>query len=160
MGVSVSSRGYPQSSIYRWIFPCKPSSYWGTPVLGNLHVVFSIYFKAKYCYPLATNISQYWPLVVAKVEGRRQTHAKGSGPHVRCISGLVLLAALVLSEGAKRGNVTGSDGPLGKVIPQMAKISGRVKYHGSKWVVIEWSCKKPHPFVVPFPHLLIFIVQF
>ena len=32
--------GYPcSSSIYRWIFPYKPSSYWGTPIYGNPHMV-------------------------------------------------------------------------------------------------------------------------
>ena len=28
----------PESSISRWIFPYKPSSYWGTPISGNPHV--------------------------------------------------------------------------------------------------------------------------
>ena len=31
--------GYPQSSsISRWDFPHKPSSYWGTPIYGNHHI--------------------------------------------------------------------------------------------------------------------------
>ena len=34
------SWGYPQLlSIYRWIFPYKPSSYWDTPILGNPYYI-------------------------------------------------------------------------------------------------------------------------
>ena len=32
------SGGYPQTIHFCRIFPYKPSSYWGTPILGNLHI--------------------------------------------------------------------------------------------------------------------------
>ena len=32
---------YHWSLFYRWISPYKPSSYWGTPICGNPHMVFS-----------------------------------------------------------------------------------------------------------------------
>ena len=35
---------YPQSSIYRWIFHHKPTSYWGTPIYGNLHIYMADHF--------------------------------------------------------------------------------------------------------------------
>jgi hypothetical protein len=35
---------YPQSCIYRWIFHHKPTSYWGTPIYGNLHIYMADHF--------------------------------------------------------------------------------------------------------------------
>ena len=31
--------GTPKSSICKWIFHYKPSSYWGTPIYGNPHLI-------------------------------------------------------------------------------------------------------------------------
>ena len=36
--------GYPQIIHFNWIFPYKPSSYWGTPIYGNLHIYASMNF--------------------------------------------------------------------------------------------------------------------
>ena len=34
----------PKSSIYRWIFPCKPSGYCSTPIYGNPHMKITTIF--------------------------------------------------------------------------------------------------------------------
>ena len=43
MGFSCNG-GTTKSSIYRWIFPYKPSSYWGNPILGTHHMMFKTRF--------------------------------------------------------------------------------------------------------------------
>ena len=35
--------GYPQIMNFNRIFHCKPSSYWGTTIVGNLHIYIIIY---------------------------------------------------------------------------------------------------------------------
>ena len=50
---------YPMLSIYRWIFHYKPSSYWGTPIYGNLHTA----HIAKHWWfsePLGIQVQHFW----------------------------------------------------------------------------------------------------
>ena len=45
------SWGHPQLlSIYRWIFPYKPSSYWDTPILGNPYYMYIHIYIYVYVY--------------------------------------------------------------------------------------------------------------
>ena len=58
----------PKSSIYRWIFHHKPSSYWGIPIYGNPHICNLI--KKKCILPRLANTSR-WCLCAIRMSNLR-----------------------------------------------------------------------------------------